>query len=120
MPAYDKIMVTYRVKPGAEKKFEALLRIHWPTLNRMKLVKNEPSVVFRGEWHRRTFYVEIFSWLNADAVSHAHHLPEVMKVWEPMAALVEKWRGRSAMEFTPVCELNLGFKAARGKNAAKS
>jgi hypothetical protein len=116
MAKLDKTMVIYRVKRGAEKKFEQLLKIHWPTLNRLKLVKGEPSILFRGERYRRTFYVEIFSWKSAEAVSHAHHLPEVMKIWEPMAALVEKSQGRSAMEFANVGALD--FHAQSRKKAA--
>jgi hypothetical protein len=116
MPVLDKVMVTYRVKRGSEKKFEKLLQVHWPTLNRMKLVKGAPSIVFRGQRNRRTFYVEIFSWKSDEAVAHAHHLPEVMKVWEPMAALVEKSYGRTGMEFSSVCALDLKMKsAAKGK-----
>ncbi|HYF49452.1 MAG TPA: hypothetical protein VEJ63_08605 [Planctomycetota bacterium] len=119
MAKLDKTMVIYRVKRGAEKKFEQLLKIHWPTLNKLKLVSGEPSLLFRGERYKRTFYVEIFSWKSVEAVSHAHHLPEVMKIWEPMSALVEEWHGRSGMEFANVGALNFHQKGRQARAARK-
>jgi hypothetical protein len=105
------VICTYRVKRGAEGEFRELLRRHWPTLQRLGLVTDEPSQVFEGlavkEHHDHApFFMEIFTWKDG-AWNAAHGHPEVMAVWEPMGALCEERGGRPAMEFPHVRRLDL-------------
>jgi hypothetical protein len=92
----ETVICTYRVKPGKDKAFRALLARHWPTLRRLRLVTAQPSQVFRGlppgprkDKHAvgPSTFIEIFAWKDGQAVDTAHHSPEVMKVWEPMGEL---------------------------------
>ncbi len=87
----------YKVKPGKEREFEALLARHWPALHAAGLLTDEPAIVYRGlpsgkpgERHGAGGeYVEIFSWNSRKGPELAHQMPEVMAVWEPMGALCE-------------------------------
>ena len=86
------VLCTYRPKKGREKEFHALLRKHWPALNRADLVSKEPPRIWRAsdKWSGRVFFVEIFQWKDAQASVTAHKTPGVMAVWKPMDALLEK------------------------------
>ncbi len=86
---------TYKVKPGKEAEFEALLAKHWPTLHAAGLVTDEPARIYRGlasgkpgEKHgAQGTYVEIIVWKDQQSPGFAHQSPDVMSVWEPMGAL---------------------------------
>jgi hypothetical protein len=96
---------TYRVTQGKEEKFIALLKRHWPTLRDSGFVENRPSQVFRGiDESGGTFFVEILEWKDSDMPNHAHEVPAVMSLWEPMGKCCESRLGRPAMEF-PQTEL---------------
>jgi len=98
--AANTVICTFRVKRGHERPFQRLLKVHWPTLKRLGLVTAEPSRLFRGkDASKKTCFVEIFTWKNQAAFDFAHRSPEVMAVWEPMGAHVEKRLGRPAWEF---------------------
>ena len=47
-----------------EKKFEALLKDHWPTLHRLGLVTDDPPQHFKGaeQDNGKPIYFEIFDW----------------------------------------------------------
>jgi hypothetical protein len=76
----------YWVKPEKETEFRKLLQHHWPVFTKLGLVGDDPPhLIFRGqEKDGRVFYVETFTWKDAEAVNRAHSLPEVAAVWEPM------------------------------------
>ncbi len=99
----NTVICHYRVTAGNEKKFEALLAEHWPTLQRLQLVSAAPSQIFKGleQDNGQPIYFEIFEWLPG-AVDRAHEHPEVMAVWEPMDALCEQRGGKPNMEFPHV------------------
>ena len=102
------VMCTYRVQAGKEEAFKALLSRHWPTLNRLGLVTADKPQFFHGlDESGKPYFVEIFSWKDAEAPNTAHMNPEVMSVWEPMGALVEERNGRPSMEFPHVQPLNI-------------
>lgn len=97
------VICTYRVAAGNEEAFRGLLDKHWSTLDRLNLTTDEPTQVFRGEDKEgRPYFVEIFTWISAEAPGIAHQSPEVVAVWEPMAALCEERDGRPSMEFPHV------------------
>jgi hypothetical protein len=96
------VICHYRVAPGNEHQFEDLLRVHWPTLNRLGLVSPREPEHYRGEEQTGgLIYYEIFEWLPG-AVDRAHEHPEVMAVWEPMDTLCEARGPKPNMEFPHV------------------
>jgi hypothetical protein len=99
---------TYRVKPGKEDEFSALLRRHWPALRELGLAEDRPSLTFRGtDESGGAVFTEVLRWKDAEAPQRAHELPAVMAIWEPMGMCCEDRLGRPAMEFPEVTELNL-------------
>jgi hypothetical protein len=85
-----RVLCIYRVKDGKESAFRPLLEKHWSTLNGIGLVTSEPAQWFLSrDKNKRTCFVEIFEWKDADAPQTAHELPEVMAIWEPMGELVD-------------------------------
>ena len=107
---HTTVIATYRVAPGKEGDFVALLERHHPTLLELGLVTPEKPVVYRNldEEGRSTFF-EIFEWKDTKAPGVAHETPAVMAVWEAMGALVEKRDGRPEFEFPHVERLALSF-----------
>src|ERR1700759_3970573 len=96
------VVATYRVKPGRERKLRDLLAKHWRTLRQLGLgIEQRPLRLAGLRSHRRRYpprvdartVVEIFSWRSAYAAQLAHRRPEVLAIWEPMAACC------SSMEF---------------------
>lgn len=96
----ETVICRYRLKPGKEGEMERLLERHWTTLHAAGLTTEEPPRIYRSRPSSKpggeaggegggTTYVEIFDWRSADAPERAHHLPEVMAIWEPMGALCE-------------------------------
>ena len=85
------MLCVYHVKKGKDKEFLQLLEKHWPALTGAGLVTEEPAQVFRCEDKMgMVYFVEKFSWKNAEAPGTAHQLPAVMAVWEPMGGLADK------------------------------
>jgi hypothetical protein len=103
---------TYKVKPGKESEMEKLLAVHWPALHAAGLVSEQKARVFRGLRSEKPdgrhgaerVYVEIMEWKDHKAPELAHHMPEVMAVWEPMGAICEE------MDFPAFEELELPAK----------
>lgn len=96
-------MCVYRVRAGAEREFEELLRKHWPTLHELELVTDTPSTVYRGTNDDGSpFFVEFIEWRDAAMPGTAHALPEVAAIWEAMGPLCEARSGKPAMEFPTV------------------
>lgn len=96
------VVCTYRVRRGSEDEFERLLERHLPTLARLGLITEAPTRTLRrhdGDTDGGPEYVEVFDWVSEDAARRASEVPEVIAVWEPMAALCEARDGRAAMEF---------------------
>jgi hypothetical protein len=94
---------TYRIKAGKEDEFVALLRRHWPTLRDLGLAEGTPSLVFRGrDESQGTVITEILTWKDGDSPNHAHEIPAVMAIWEPMGMCCEPRLGRPPMEFPQV------------------
>lgn len=108
----NTVFATYRVRPGREREFHALLERHWPTLRKLELVTDEPAVTYRGEEDGgRPYYVEIFTWRDADAPEKAHELPAVAEVWEAMGELVEARGKKPKFEFPHLRRLDVRFAA---------
>ena len=100
----------YRVKPGAEDAFRALLARHWPTLRRAGLAADVPSTIYLGEeGENEPIFVELLHWRDASGAETAHELPDVMAVWEPMGNLCEQRGGRPSREFPRVEPIEIPF-----------
>jgi hypothetical protein len=100
----------YRVRKGSEKAFRVLLAKHWPTLRRVGLGADVPSVVYEGtEDDGGPVFFEVLHWKDAAGPDRAHEIPDVMAVWEPMGKLCEARKGRPAMEFPRVSRLEVAF-----------
>lgn len=83
--------VTYRPKPGQTEALLQLVLKHGPALESTGLIVDGPAEVYRATNKRsgEVFFVETFSWRDADAPELAHQMPEVMAVWEPMTPLLD-------------------------------
>lgn len=83
--------VTYRPKNGKEEELFALVKRHWPVLNDLGLATKDPARVYRATDKRSgaVYFIEIFSWRDAEASGIAHQTPEVMSVWETMGPVLE-------------------------------
>jgi|SRR5262245_5066679 len=93
-------LCTYRVKENKEQEFLDLLHNHWPTLRRLDLVTDRPSLLFRGnDESGGSFFVEILNWKSLEGPNLAEQMPEVLAIWERMGNLVEARMGRPGMEF---------------------
>jgi hypothetical protein len=100
----------YRVRKGSEKPFRDLLARHWPTLRRVGLGADIPSVVYQGtEEDGGPVFFEVLNWKEAAGPDMAHEIPDVMAVWEPMGKLCEARKGRPAMEFPRVARVEVAF-----------
>ena len=100
----------YRVTPGRESDFTALLKRHWPTLQSLGLVTDDRPLHYRGaERDGRPLFVEIFTWKSDEASRIAHEHPEVMAIWEPMDRLTEGRAGRPNMEFPHVARVQFAW-----------
>jgi hypothetical protein len=96
-------LCTYRVKENDVEKFIGLLREHAPTLRRLGLVTEEPSLLFRGrDESGKSFFVEVLHWKSKDDPAVAEQAPEVLAIWERMGQCVEDRLGRPSMEFPHV------------------
>ena len=91
------VICTYRVRPGAEDEFRALLARHWPTLRELGFVTGAESVVYR-ELADLPTYVEIFTWAEGGYEQAREH-PAVLAIWAPMDPLLEARDGREKWEF---------------------
>ena len=99
----ETVICHYRVSSGNEARFEVLLNEHWPTLQRLGLVTDQPPQHFKGaeQDNGQPIYFEIFEWQDG-AVDRAHEHPEVMAIWEPMDTLCEARGSKPNMEFPHV------------------
>ncbi len=94
------VVCTYRVAAGKEAAFERLLEVHTPTLRRLGLITDEPTQSLRLiDGDGGPLYVEVFEWASPGAAARASEVPEVIAIWEPMAALCESRDGRAGLEF---------------------
>jgi hypothetical protein len=106
--APETVIATYRVRADKEQEFLAVLRQHYPTLKRLGLVTQDLPVIYRGAEKPGgppTIW-EIFTWKDGEAPNLAHHLPEVMAIWEPMGKFCEERDGRPKFEFPHVERLD--------------
>ena len=71
-------IAAYRPKPGREADLLELTRQHIPVLRGLGLVTDRKPIAMRAA---DGTIVEVFEWLSADAISHAHSNPVVQAMW---------------------------------------
>ena len=104
------VLCTYRVQPGQEAAFEALLAKHHPTLLAEGLVTADRPQVFRGaDGTGGPVYHELFAWLEEGSAELAHQSPAVLALWEPIGALCEAREGRPPCEFPHVEPVEIAY-----------
>lgn len=99
------VVCTYRVRAGAQAEFERWLDLHAPTLRRLGLITSFPAQALRRLEGSDIVYVEVFEWASADAAARASEVPEVIAIWEPMAALCESRDDLPGLEFASYLRL---------------
>ena len=84
----ETVMVTLHAKPGSEDALARVLDDHWQTARRLNLVRDGAHVTLRGtEDGNKTYFVEVFTWLDADIPDHAPQA--ILAIWKEMHRLVE-------------------------------
>ncbi|GAB2758880.1 hypothetical protein GCM10027020_09020 [Nocardioides salsibiostraticola] len=99
------VICTYRVRDGEQAAFERWLEVHAPTLRELGLITDFPAQVLRRPAASMPVYVEVFEWASTDAAERASEVPEVIAIWEPMAALCESRDDRPGLEFASFTRL---------------
>jgi hypothetical protein len=103
------VICTYLVKPACVDEFAALLRDHWPALQRADLVTDFRPLHFRRDDEEgKPVLVEIFEWKTADSSSAAHANPAVAGIWKRMEVLVEDRGDRPKWRFSHYARLDPG------------
>ncbi|MEQ8765236.1 MAG: hypothetical protein RL885_14980 [Planctomycetota bacterium] len=104
----ETVIAIYRVQADREAEFFQVLAKHHPTLRAVDLVTEEPPIVYRGtEGDGAPIVFEIFTWKDGEAAETAHHMPEVMAVWEPLGEMCEQRGGKPKFEFPHVVRKSL-------------
>lgn len=100
----------YRVKPECKDEFLGIIDRHTVTLRELELITDRETEVYLGsdQGIEGPLVIEIFDWVNGDAVARAHTHPQVSKLWEAMTPLCEERGGRPAMEFPNLRRLEQG------------
>ena len=97
----ETVMVTLHAKPGSEEALARVLDAHWRTARRLNLVREDTHVTLRGsEDGDKTYFVEVFTWLDADIPDHAPDA--IQSIWKEMNSLVESRRGEPGLRFVEV------------------
>lgn len=99
------VVCTYRVRAGEQAEFERWLDVHAPTLRRLGLITHFPAQALRRLAGSDPVYVEMFEWVSTDAAARASEVPEVISIWEPMAALCESRDDLPGLEFASFVRL---------------
>jgi len=97
----ETVMVTLHAKAGAEAELVRVVERHWETARRLNLVLPATHVTLRGaEADGKTYFVEVFTWRDADIPDHAP--AEIQAIWKEMNAAVEARAGQPGLHFTEV------------------
>ncbi|HWH53868.1 MAG TPA: hypothetical protein VN651_20105 [Gemmatimonadaceae bacterium] len=93
----ETVMVTYRVKRGAEAELSRVLADHWAAARRLQLVDSAPHVIVKtADAGQPVDIIEIFTWRDASTPDNAP--PDIQAAWAKMAPLVEARGGHPGIE----------------------
>ena len=97
----ETVMITYRVKRGAESDLARVLADHWAAARRLQLVDSAPHIIVKtADAGQAADVIEIFTWRDASTPDNAP--PEIQAAWAKMVPLVEARGGHPAIEPTEV------------------
>jgi hypothetical protein len=100
-PGTETIYSIAHVKSGMETRYAELSAKTWAIYRRLDLVLPAPHTVLRGvDSQNLPYFVEIFTWRNAEIPDHAP--AEVRAVWQELENACEKRNGRPGIDFTEV------------------
>jgi hypothetical protein len=87
----NTVICMYRPRDGAVDDMLELIRRHRAACAELGLVTDRPEEVYIGRDQDGSgpLIASIFQWVDAEAVSRAHHHPQVGAIWEQMETLVE-------------------------------
>jgi hypothetical protein len=90
------VHVTYRVVPGKEAEFKAMLSRAWEVYRTNNLVLTEPHILLQDTSEDGLpRFIEIFSWASRSI--HEHPTTNVLAVWTQMHSLCENRSGHPAI-----------------------
>ena len=72
------VIACYKPKLGGELALRACLAEHLPALRRLGLATERRSILMKAE---DGTVIEIFEWVDDQAVARAHTHPEVLALW---------------------------------------
>ena len=98
--APETVLVTYHAKPGSEAALADAIARQWATANSLKLVLEKPHTVVRGSEDGRTYFVEIFTWRDANIPDAPP--PAIQNIWSQLSQLVEARGGKPGIDFAAV------------------
>ena len=100
-PVPETVMVTFRVKAGAETELAKVIEKHWTTGGELGLFEATPHMTLRGaDAEKKTYFVEVFTWRDANIPDHAP--PAIQAIWAEMNRLTEPRGGKPGLEFSEV------------------
>jgi hypothetical protein len=100
-PGTETIYSIAHVKSGMETRYAELSAKTWAIYRRLDLVLPAPHIVLRGvDSQNLPYFVEIFTWRNAEIPDHAP--AEVRAVWQELENACEKRNGRPGIDFSEV------------------
>lgn len=99
-PAPETVLVTYHAKPGSEAALAGAIAKQWATATRLKLVLETPHTLVRGDEKGKTYFVEIFTWRDANIPDHAP--AAIQSIWSQMNQLVEARGSQPGIDFAAV------------------
>ena len=69
----ETVMVTYHAKAGSEAALASVIARQWAWAIKLKLVLETPHILVRRNEQGKTYFVEIFTWRDANIpVSYTH------------------------------------------------
>jgi hypothetical protein len=78
------VFALYRPHPGQDAALQRLIVRHVPTLRRLELVTDRPTVLVRAA---DGTYVEVFEWVSETAARTAHDHPDIAEIWDGMESI---------------------------------
>jgi len=80
------VIVAYKPKPGKNEALKEIVKNHVPDLAKLGLVADrKPSIMEAADGT----IIEVFEWLNAEAIKQAHGNPDVHKIWAAFAEVCD-------------------------------
>ena len=97
----ETVVVVYSPQAGKEAAVDDLIRLHFATVRKLRLVTADPHVTYRDkDAGGRPIFVDILTWKSHAAPDDAP--AEVRAIWVKMEAACEKRDGRRGIDFHEV------------------